>query len=178
MNKNTKRLVLGLLAVAIIGLCAFLFVFGSDTKEVTICNREMPTATDVTDELTKGLVVKQNFVNTTENIKEIALVFSRLYYLDEDDNDVPINIELLCGNDVLASTSIVSNDIPDQHRVYLNIDNPINGYVGKKLTLKIYETYGSDTGVALLISNEIKNESLSFGNRKMNGSICFSVIGE
>ena len=177
MNKKTKKLVLSLLVVVVIGLCIFILSFGSNVKKVTIGNREMPTADGTTEELTKDFVIEQKFINTTENIKEVGVVFSRLYFLEEDDKDVPICIELSCDGKLLASTTVISDDVPDQHRVYLNIDNPISGYVGKEFILKIYETYSSDTGLSLMKSDNDK-ESYFFNNKKINGSICFSIIGE
>lgn len=142
-----------------------------------ISNRELPAANATTDELTKGLVVCEDFINTTDNINEIAVVFTRLYFLDEKDASNTLAIELLDGNKVLASGSFITNDIPDQHRVYVYPTSPITGMVGKELTLKVYDNSGCDTGVSLMIDNT-STSSFKFGNKTQNGTICFSIIGE
>lgn len=179
MNKKTRNILLGIVAALVVGSLAFMLILSNSNKTENVAeikNREMPTATGITDELVKNIVVEQEFVNTTENINEIAVVFSRIYYLDEADANHTLAIELLDGNKVLANTVIKTNDIPDQHRVYLYPDVPISGLVGKKLKLKIYDNSKCDTGVALMINSE-ENESYNFGNSKKDGTICFSVIG-
>lgn len=181
MNKKFRNVLIAVAVIIALLSCIFMFsispVFDRTGSSSSI-NREMPTADGITEELAKGVVVEQSFKNTTDNIKEIAVVFSRLYFLDEDDKEVPVKIELLDGNSILAETSVASNDIPDQHRVYISIAEPITGYVGKELTLKVYENIGSDTGVALMRCGDAPNSSYRFGNKKMAGTICFSIIGE
>ncbi len=159
-----------------------MFIISPSNSKVVpvenVCDRQMPDADGTTNELTKGLVVKQDFINTTENIKEIAVVFSRMYFLEEDDYEVDIAIELLDGSKSLAKQLFVANDIPDQHRVYVTLDTPLSGYVGKELTLKIYEVSKSDTGVMLMKSENYPDSTYKFGSKKCNGSICFSISGE
>lgn len=180
MNKKFRNILIAVVAVLVIGSCVFMFAISPISKKEDITesqNMEMPEANGITDELTEGLVVEQTFTNTVDNINEVAVVFSRIYYLDEKDVNNTLAIELLDGSNVLAKTEIKSNDIPDQHRVYLNPSSPINGVLGKELTLKIYENSECDTGVSLMVNNDI-NTKYDFGGSKKKGSICFSVSGE
>lgn len=195
MNKRITKLVIAAICLIVVGLVIFNAIYGNKDKEIIendepiienntqetktdSTNREMPEADGITDELTRGLVVSQDFVNTTENINEIAVVFSRIYYLEEKDSNLNVVIELLDGNKTLIKSLIKSNDVPDQHRVYAYADSPISGYVGKKLTLKIYEDANCDTGLVLMRSEKTKKSSYKFGNKKKDGSICFSITGE
>lgn len=175
-----RNVLLVIVAVLVIGSCIFMFAISpiSKTEKVDeIGNLEMLEANTTTDELIKGVVVEQNFINRTENINEIAVVFTRMYYLEEADANTEVTIELCEGRNVLASHKIVANDIPDQHRVYVNPQTPITGMVGKELTIKIYESSNCDTGVCLM-ANDSSNTNYKFGNKKYSGSICFSVSGE
>lgn len=180
MNEKMKKILLAIVVLLVIGSCIFMFKISpiSKTEKVTeVRNREMPAANATTDELTKGLIVSEEFTNTTDNINEIAVVFTRNYMLDEKDASNTLAIELLDGNKVLASGSFITNDIPDQHRVYVYPTSPITGMVGKKLTLIVYDNSGCDTGVSLMIDNT-STSSFKFGNKKQDGTICFSITGE
>lgn len=174
MKKDIKKLLIIILCIIAIGIIIFVVILGGN-KTISVADREMPEATGVTEELTEGIVVSQNFVNSTDNIDEIAVVFSRLYYLEEDDETVNLYVELYDGNNLLASNYIDSDNIPDQHRFYINLDNPLTGYVGKELTIKIYAKPESDTGLALMKSDSVKKSSYYFGNEEIKGSICFSI---
>lgn len=180
MNKKIKNTLIIIAAALVIVSIVFMIVLSLKNKTVNVTeikNLEMPQATCVTEELTKGIVVEQDFINTTDNITEIAVVFSRVYYLDEKDAEHTVAIELLDGNKTLASTIVKSNDIPDQHRVYLYPKSPIANVVGKELTLKIYENSKCDTGVSLLVSDNVDTK-YKFGGSKKQGSICFSITGQ
>lgn len=159
-----KKILFLLLSLA---LCLSLTSCGSK-------NREMPEATNSTDELSSGIIVEQKFTNKTENINEIAIVFSRLYYLEDDCH---IDIELLDNSNVLASLTINADDIEGNHRTYLIPNEPIKGYKGKELELRISTDSTAGTGLSLMYCENNK-ESFMFGNNKINGTICFSITGE
>ena len=137
-------------------------------------NREMPDADGQTDEILHDMSVEQRFTNSTEDITEVAVVFNRAYYLYDE---AEIVVELLDGNKVLAQNVINADDVPGDHRTYINIDNPISGMVGKVLTLKIYTTSTAGTGLSLMMNSKA-NESFLFGDKKINGTICFSITGK
>ena len=180
MNKKLKNILIIVTAVLVIGSCIFMFIISpiSKTEKVDeIGNMEMVAANTITDELTRDIVVEQKFINKTENINEIAVVFTRNYYLQEKDANTQVVIELCEGNAVLCSESIVANDIPDQHRVYVRPSSPITDKVGKELTLRIYVKEDCDSGVSIMVNDEV-NSNYKFGNKKMSGSICFSITGE
>lgn len=159
-----KKILFLLLSLA---LCLTLTSCGSK-------DREMPEATNSTEELTSNLIIEQKFVNKTENIKEIAIVFSRLYFLEDDCN---IKIDLLDNSKVLASLTINADDIEGDHRTYIVPNNPIKGYKGKELELRISTDSTAGTGLSLMYSDN-SNESFMIGNDKVEGSICFSITGE
>lgn len=135
----------------------------------------MPEADMATDEILTNIVVEQKFKNITEDINEVAVVFDRLYLLDEKTYIV---IELLDGENILAQNKYVADEIRGDHRTYLTIDTPISGYVGKELSLKIYTTSTAGTGLALMMNSKESGSSFMFGNKNIKGTICFSVVGK
>lgn len=137
-------------------------------------NREMPEATSETEEITSGIVVEQKFRNITEDINEIAVVFSRHYDLAEN---VDMVIELLDGNNALASESINCDDIQGNHRTYIKPTSLISGYVGKELTLRVYTKSTAGTGLAIMMNTD-ENTSFTFGNDSVKGTLCFSITGK
>ena len=181
MNKKIEKILIAIAIVLVICGCVFMFMpsLSKTNKDANVgeaTNREMPDANGTTEELTKGVVVEQNFINATDSINQIAVVFSRLYFLEEKDAQHTLAIEILDGNNVLLNETFISNDIPDQHRVFVDASSSITGLFGKELTLRIYENSNCDTGVALMINSD-SDDTFKFDNHKMNGSICFSVSG-
>lgn len=172
---NNKARKIAIIAVTILAAGSLAFMFIISPLKIREGNRKMPTANSQSDHITSETVVQQTFVNRTEDISEVAIVFNRLYELGED---VYMVIELLDGNNVLASEKIVSDSIEGSHRTYLKPTNPISGYVGKELTLKIYTTSTAGTGLSLMIDTNDKSSSFLFGNQTVNGTICFSVTGK
>lgn len=180
MNKKFRNILIIVVAALVIGSCIFMFKISpiSKTEKVEeIGNMEMIAANTTTDELTRDIVVEQKFINKTENIKEIAVVFTRIYYLEETDANTNVVIELCEGSKSLCKQQVLANDIPDQHRVYIYPETVLSGLVGKELTLKIYMNEDCDSGVSIMANDEV-NSTYKFGKKKMSGSICFSITGE
>ena len=172
MNKKTRNILIAIVAALVIGSCIFMFVISP--IKVRTGNKEMPEANGQTQEIMHGIIVEQKFVNRTEDIKEVALVFSRAYDLGED---VDIVIELLNGGDVLASANINADSIQANHRTYLKPASILSDLVDKELTLRVSTTSTAGTGLSLMINTD-DDSSFMFGNEKVDGTICFSVTGK
>ncbi len=177
MKKDKKVILLiGLCALFIVAAVLFMFKDKLFVRRETVTvseNREMPEANAVTNEITNGLVVEEKFINHTDHIKELAIVFTKLYVLD----NVELSIELLEGNKTLLKKTVNVLQIEDQHRLFIEADAPIEGVLGKELTLRIYPETASDTGVALMMQ-ETDDSLIKFGRMKVRGTICFSLAGE
>ena len=173
-KENIKKIVVALCIALIVG--SFIFMFGgnigsgSGIKTVTNGDMTMPEANAITDEVKKNTIVEQKFKYSPDTISEVAIVFTRKYYLE----DVKIKIELLDGNKVLASNSYKVAELEDQHRTYLKPDKKITGVAGKELTLRIIPESKIDTGMAIMMQ-ENKKSSFKFGNKEIQGTLCFSI---
>ena len=172
MNKKFRNILIAVVAVLVVCSCIFMFII-SPIKPRT-GNRKMPEADNQTGEITSGVVVEQRFNNITENITEVAVVFSRAYTLDEATN---MYIELLDGNAVLAQTVVNADSVEGSHRTYVKPSSPISGMVGKELTLKIHTDSSAGTGLAVMYDST-DNSSFTFGSNTIKGTICFSVTGQ
>jgi len=167
--KNKKLLTYVLIVAVVFVLFGFWFMFSSNSKknalkeDMTI----MPSATKTSDEITKNIVVEQDFVCNIDTISRLGVVFSYIY-----DSNSEIALELLKGNEVLAKNTIPAKDVEDQHRTFLTPDSLITNVKNKQLKLRI--SCNDDTGFALMI-NENSNATYKFGSSSLKGRICFVI---
>ena len=174
MEKKKKTLLIFCTAFVLIG---FLFMFHDRIPKNVIPDivsedRKMPDANAVTQEITGSISVEQDFFNTTDCITQLAVVFTRLY-----DSDAVIVVELDDGNTVLLQKAVKCSDVKDQHRLFVEAEEPVKDAINKELTLKIYSQNASDTGLALMMQ-ENDDSVFRFGNTEMKGTICFSISGK
>lgn len=172
-NKKLERILI--IASAAVLLFGVLYMFGSrifkdDVVVVDNGDMTMPEANAVTDEIKKDTVIEQVFRYTPDEISEVAIVFTRKYYLE----GVSVAIELLDGEKVLARDTYKVEGLEDQHRTYLKPGNKITGVAGKDLTLRIYSDSKKDTGMAIMMQ-ENKQNTFSFSGENIKGTLCFSV---
>ena len=174
-NRRTQKIVIIVTAVFIVG--ALLFMFGGNLfngsgsgKARKTDSTVMPEATGTTNEIRKTTVVSQDFTNTTDTISAVGVVFVRSAYME----NVYLNIDLLDGSKVLASTTVNVKNIEEQHRTYVTPASRLTGMKGKTLTLKIYPSEKEDTGIKIMMSDAV-DSAFKFGNVTYEGSLCFSV---
>lgn len=139
-------------------------------------NIDILEADSVTPEITRGVTASQDFVNTVDNIEEIALVFTKWYRGAEGS----IAVDLYDGNKLLFRQMLdINKDISEQHRVYIRPEHALKDLKGKTLTLKIYDNAKVNEGVSLMM-NKASAPAGSFvkvGNERIPGTLCFSVTG-
>ncbi len=107
-----------IIAAAIVFIiCAVIFVFSRNMsvkfdKIRRTDSTVMPEATGTSNEIRRTTIVSQDFVNTSDTISKVGIVFVRASYMQ----DVHLTLELLEGDKVLASNSINVAKIEEQHR--------------------------------------------------------------
>ena len=175
---NKKLLTFIVVLAAVFVLLGFWFMFGRNSTPANggqviteIDVTTMPDATKATDMISKGVSVRQDFICTTDTIKNIGIVFTRLQYVE----GVNLVLELLNGNNSLARTIVPVTQVEDQHRVFIEPNGILRNVKDAKLTIKIYSENGENTGLALMVSENV-DTNYWFNNRKQKGSICFSVV--
>ncbi len=178
LMKRFSREKLAIILISVFVIAAVLFMFGGNIFSGSGNNERqperdytvMPVATGMTDEITKGVKVEQSFVSSLDSITEIGIVFGRLYYVE----DVDLMIELLSGNEVLASNTYNVKDIEDQHRTFLTLPAPLKGAQNKEFRLRIYPVDKSDTGLTIMM-NDSEGKVFNFDKRNVKGTLCFSI---
>ena len=192
MENNVKKiLIVGVACLAIFSL-VFMFALDSNNKgesNETINNQtnnsiqiatsnSIPEANSVTNEITANMIVEQEFKCNLDSFNKLEIVFNKEYEYDEDDEDVPyLLIEVLDENDVLLAKNVEVRDIPNQHRLHVKVSKSINDLNNKKLILRITNNSKYNTGCALMYQENNKT-SFMFGDKKINGTICFALVNE
>ena len=172
-NKKLEKIIIAVTALFIIVTILAMFggnFFSSGAKRKSD-STVMPEANDITSEIKGSTVVEQSFVNTTDTISKVGIVFSRYTYLE----DIHITMELLEGNAVLASTNVNVAKIEDQHRTYIEPAAVLTGMKDKTLTIRIYSAEKEDTGMKIMMARTNDGSSFKFGRITVDGTLCFSV---
>lgn len=176
LNKKPKLIIL---IAAIFVIVAILFMFGGNIASFSWPfsssirsddTNEMPVATSGTERIGKGVKVEQTFINSTDVINQIGIVF---YKIEQVEN-VNVVVELLDGSKVLASNVYLAENVESEHRTFLIPNEPLSGMNNKKLKLKIYSLDGLDTGLGILINEEMES-SYKFNGSNRKGTLCFAV---
>lgn len=177
MTKSILRkiLLLTLLIYAVFTV-SFYFLAGDQLKyRDSKDNIMLPEADSITPEIVKGVIVKQDFLNNVDSIKEMSFVFTKQYRAARGK----VYIDLLDGTKIIGRKELDANSIPEQHRVYMNFLNPLEGYEGKTLTVKVYSNCEENDGVYLMMKSHVSDDSeITVGKRTIDGTICFSLAGE
>lgn len=183
-NKSKEKTVI-IVAIVFV-LAGFLFMFrgsifsGYLFKGFSFGKNDitkMPEADGTTAEISKNTTITQTFKCNVDSIDNIALVFSRLYYLNEieKEEDIPfITIELKDGDEILMSDKFRVDCIEDQHRTFISSDKPISGLKDKELTIVVNNESNLDTGLVLM-SKKDKKCSYTYNGMDVVGTLCFVV---
>ena len=177
MEKNKKTTTIIIVVAAVFVVAGFLFMFGgnifNDFGSSKIRKNDstlMPEATGTTDPINEGAVITQDFVNTTDTISSIGIVFFRITYYE----DVDLVIELLDGNNILATKKIDASKVEIEHRTFVEPSTTLTGMKDKNLTIKIYSANKEDTGLVVMMSDKV-DSSYEYNGKSLKGSLCFSV---
>ena len=175
--ENSKRTKLIVVAAALFVLVAVFFMFGGKLPSISLSSgirktdsTEMPAATGGSERIERKAGIEQSFVCTTDTINQIGIVFYRIELIEGTN----VVMELLDGNKTLIQNIYQADSIESEHRTFLIANEPLSGLLNKKLTLKIYSSDNKDTGLGVMISENI-GCSYKYNGSNRKGSICFAV---
>ena len=172
-KEKLTKIVIAVTAVFVVGTLLFMFGGNIFSKGESVRGGDMtvmPEATGTTNEIKRSVVVEQDFINSTDTISKVGIVFTRLSYRQ----DIDLTIELLDGNTVLASTTMDITKVEDQHRTYVEASSQLSGMKGKRLTIRIHPVTKEDTGLVIMM-NKDADSSFTFDNKTIKGTLCFTV---
>ena len=174
MNSNKlKKIYIAIIAIYVALVTSFYFMAGEQLwyKESTK-NIDMAVADSVSQEIVKEVIIEQSFNNTVDKIEEFSIVFTKNY----QEGKGHITIDLLDGNYLLARKTIAAKDIPEQHRLFLDINKPITREYGNALTIKVYAN-NEDTEFVYAMLRANSDRTLFVNGSEQQGTLCFSVSG-
>ena len=168
-NKIKKVLSCILILYAVLAV-AFYYLAGEQLKYKEAVEKiAMPEADSVTDEIVKGMDVRQEFVNTVDRIESATLVFTK-FYREGSGNLV---IDLLEGDRVLMREILNIDEIPEQGSVVLRADRPIEDMKGKRLSFRLYSNAEENRSLAAMMTKE---NVLSDFRLYVNGEPCEGML--
>ncbi|MDO4197469.1 MAG: ABC transporter permease [Erysipelotrichaceae bacterium] len=176
MNESKlRKIFISAVVIFIAFVGSFYFLAGEQlTSKDSAGNIAIVEANAISEEIIKGVKVEQEFTCNIDMIEEIALVFTKQYR----EASGKVKVEILDGSTVIYKDTLDATNIPEQHRIYLTIDEPITGYSGKKLVLRITSDCIKNNGVYMMICKDNSmNTFVNPGTIKQKGTICFSVSG-
>ncbi len=172
-NRKLEKIVV--IVTSVFVLVSILLVFGKNIFQNSSDIRKtdstiMPEASGTTNEIKGSVVIEQDFINSSDSISRIGIVFNRLTYKEGID----LAMELLDGDSVLASNVYNIASLEEQHRTYIEPASKLSGMRNKKLTIRIYPVTKEDTGLVIMM-NKDADASFRFGGKTIKGTLCFSV---
>lgn len=171
-NKKLEKAIIIGAALFILLTVWSVFRGNRETARKNALYREMPVADGVSGELAHGISLIETFDNSVERIENIAVVFTKFYR----EAHGKLTFALLDGNEVLYYTTMDTEDIPEQHRVFFTPDQPLEGMAGKKLKMIVYAYCEDYDGVGLMLKTEdVRDSRIKFGEAEFDGTLCFSL---
>ena len=177
MNKKKLKKIFAIILTVYTVFAVSLYFLGGNQLKYKGSNKNilMPEADSATEEIINGRYISQKFVNTVENIEEIAIVFTKFYR----EGEGMVNIDLYDDEHLYLHKTISIDEIPEQHRVFLTLDEPIKNVNDKIMTLKISSTAKEGSGAAVMMNKSSAPDGsvLKTGDKEINATLCFSVTG-
>ena len=169
-----KKIYFYIVLIYITLVTAFYFIVGEQLwyKESAQSN-VIVDADSITEEINRNTVIEQDFVCMVDRLDSLAIVFTKNYR----DGEGILIMDLLDGSYLLARKQVNVKDIPEQHRLYLEPINSIEGLSGKTLTLRIYANSPIGDG-AYVMMNSTSDSLIKINDETINGTLCFSISGK
>ena len=175
-KRNLRKVFLVSFIIYTVFAVSFYFLSGDQLKFRTVEDSiAIIEADSVTPEITRGVTVTQEFTNTVDNIDNIAIVFTKLYR----EGKGLLTVDLLDGNTLLYRKVFDVDQIPEQHRVYIQPEQQLKNLKNKTLTIKIYSNSKIYEGASVMMNkaNVPEGSKIRVNGIAQDGTICFSVSG-
>ena len=172
---RVRNIFIVLLSIYTIFVVGFYFLAGEQLRYKEFKDADIPEADSITPEIIEGIEVKQHFVNKVDRINTIEIVFTKFYR----DGNGKVTVSLIDEdtNEVFIKETLNVLDIPEQHRIYLEAEEPIEGLKNETLTLSITSNCKEGEGVAVMMNEETEGSYIMAGGKILDGTLCFAVVG-
>ena len=138
----------------------------------------MPTAETGTVELAQGTLVEQTFSVKIQRLQSISVQWGTYYR----PNSGTVHMELFNNIDgsLLMRQSFNVGEIVEGGLTTMSVDTPIEEVYNTPLLLRLWSDSqpGSSVSPLMSLSEKKENFSLSVNNNYIEGTLCFSALGE
>ena len=175
MDKNKiKKIYLIVIAIYVALVTSFYFIAGEqlwykESSEII----KMPDADSISGEINKDNIISQTFNCPVDRLNSLEFVFTKNY----QEGSGKLIIVISADNKVLQILSMPVKEVPEQHRVFLEFDKPIDNVKAKDITMKIYASSMPGQGVCAMTRSDAKDSYIKDDGEIKNGTLCFSVVG-
>ena len=176
MNKEKiKKIYLIVIGVFVVLATSFYFLVGDKLWYKASKNSiTMLEANAISDEINNKTSLTQTFISKVDRIESFSFIFTKNY----SEGLGKLNIDISLNSVSIANQTFdIANDVPEQSRINVILDKPINDAKNKNVAIKISSTSKPGEGVHAMMVSGSENASLLINNRKTEGSICFSMDG-
>lgn len=127
-----------------------------------------------TEELHKGVVVEQEFINKIDRFSLMTFSYTTHYR----KNYGTLRVKLYCGNNLLIYDKIDVSELEEGGIIYIEADKMIEGLVGQKFRVSLEADSQPGSGISLLMNSKGKQGNMYINNMRRFGNLCFSAQGQ
>lgn len=173
-KEKLKKIYLIVIAIYVALVTSFYFLAGEQLwyKESTEVVK-MLDADSISEEVNRKTLLIQNFECPVDRLESFEFVFTKNY----QEGSGKLTISISSDKKSLIRETFDVKEIPEQHRVYLELDKPLDGMLNKNVSLQISSDSAEGQGVYAMMNSTKEDSIVSINTRKYPGTICFSVVG-
>ena len=173
-KEKLRKIYIIILAVYVALVTSFYFLAGDQLRYTESSEKtKMYSADSITEEINKDNSFTQTVKYNSDRIESFEFVFTKNY----QEGKGKLNITIWCGPRLLANEVFNIKEIPEQHRMYIKFDEPIDDVKDKNIRITMYSSAEEGYGVHGMMYSKAEDSSLFVGGKEYNGSLCFSIVG-
>ena len=175
-KEQIKKIYISIFSLIMACFVAFYFLAGDSIKyRDSRRNISVTDANKATRDITRDVVVQQNFYNLIDRLKRVSIECTTLYRT----NNGKVTIGVYDGNEFLFGNSYYVNTIKEGDVLVAEADDYIEGKAGKELSIIITSTSTENYSLELLTNTmSTAGTFLHVGDVYMAGSLCFTASGQ
>lgn len=173
-KKKIKKIYTAVILIYVALVTSFYFLAGEQLwyREAGE-SIKMVDADSISEEINKENELFQYFKCKVDKIDSFEFVFTKNYA----EGSGNLFIDIVSNAKVIGHLAMPVKDVPEQHRVYLNLEEPIRGALDKPMTIRITSDSEIGQGVHAMMYSGDDTSRVHIGNGFVQGTICFSLIG-
>ena len=173
-KKKIEKIYIAVILIYVALVTSFYFLAGEQLwyKESSE-SIKMVDADSISEEVNKDSMVYQFFKCKVDKIDSFEFVFTKNYA----EGSGTLYIDVLSSGKVLGNLTIPVKEVPEQHRVYLYLEEPIRGALDKPMTVRFTSDSEPGQGVHAMMYSGDESSQVYEGNEFVQGTLCFSLIG-